>query len=646
MKISLLILAATAMTFTSQALVSRAVATTDYTARVEAAISGGAARKQQWLRLGHYKPRGFLRRLIRSEFRSEADGPDLFLSPEGKTDPAAELRATLVAFAHPVAVATGKSRDDAEAVHAQCMFPARRHWIFKTLGWENVLRESGFPILKCENRRAWKNRLAAEGVSLVFASPYLGNAGSMFGHTFLKIHSRGNQSGKDLLDYGISFAAETGNDGGARFALQGIFGFYPGLFTMQPFHESLKSYSNLEGRDLVEYRIRFTPEELDFFIDHLFELERTFFDYYFLTENCAYFLLEALEAAKPDVNLSDFFWYEVIPADSVRVVARTPGLVESTKYRPSLMAMFRAQANRLSDADVQFAKDVVDNGLTTGWHEASTPALDLALDYGAVRATANPKYDEVNYKLRVERSTRPEHSAPYEIPTTGRPEEGHDPARLGLLTEIPTDHESARARLGLQFRFAYHDRLSNDAGYLKGTTLEVFRMTAFTDERDPSHVDFRELAILDIFSAQARDRFTQPLSWRASFGFREPLLTRSMGPYLNGGVGTTFQFTRYLWITALLNGEILSNPDLEPRFPVHLGPRLVATGFISPNLKLGVDYGMMRALTASRHYDFVTSELAWAATQNFEIRIGYSDALVEGIRRSEWSAKLYQHLLF
>ena len=493
-------------------------------------------------------------------------------------------------------------------------------------------------------------------MSLVFASPYLGNAGSMFGHTFLKIHSRGNQAGKDLLDYGISFAAETGNDGGARFALQGIFGFYPGLFTMQPFHESLKSYSNLEGRDLVEYKIRFTPEELDFFVDHLFELERTFFDYYFLTENCAYFLLEALEAAKPEVNLSDFFWYEVIPADSVRVVARSPGLVESTKYRPSLMAMFRAQASRLSDSDLQFAKDVVDvdvadknfanDGMLKKLHEASTSALDLAMDYGAVRATSNPKYDELNYRLRVERAKRPERSAPYEIPTMGRPEEGHDPARIGLLTEIPTDHDSARARLGLQFRFAYHDRLSNDEGYLKGTTLEVFRMTAFTDERDPAHVDFREVAILDIFSAQARDRFAQPLSWRASFGFREPLLTRSMGPYLNGGAGTTFQFTKYLWITALLNGEILSNPDLEPRFPVHLGPRLVATGFISQKLKLGIDYGVMRALTASRHYDFLTTELAWAPLKNFEMRVGYSDASVEGIRRSEWSLKLYQHLLF
>ena len=121
---------------------------------------------------------------------------------------------------------------------------------------------------------------------------------------------------------------------------------------MQPFHQTLRTYANLEGRDLVEYRLALTQAELDFFIDHLFELERTYFDYYFLTENCSYFLLAAIETVRPSLELSNVFWYEVIPADSVRVVARTPGLVTSTRYRPALMTLFRAQASELGTAEI------------------------------------------------------------------------------------------------------------------------------------------------------------------------------------------------------------------------------------------------------------------------------------------------------
>ena len=630
---------------------TNASAPPNYEAAIEKAIRENAFRDEQWLRLGHWKPRGFVRGLFHSDYRSEADGLDLFISPEGKTDPAAELRATLRNFATPIS--NLKNKDEAE--HAQCLFPARRKWAFKKLGWDKILSENGVAILPCEARRAWKAQLDAEGVSLVFASAYLNNAASMFGHTFLKFHSRGNKAGRDLLDYGVNFAAETGDDGGAHFALWGLLGFYPGRFTMQPFHQTLRTYANLEGRDLIEYRLNFTPEELDFFIDHLFEVERTYFDYYFLTENCSYFLLTALEAAKPEIRLSDEFFYEVIPADSVRVVARTPGLVVDTKFRPSLMAFFRTQAKALTPDDLQFAKDVIDRngqkGVNTDPKSASTRALDLAIDYGAVRATADPKFDDINHKLRAERASRGGASPPTIIPPPRRPEEGHDPARVGLISEIPTDPETSQARFGLQLRFAYHDRLSNDDGYLRGTTLEVMRLTAFQDEKDRARFSFRELTFLEILSAQPVDRFDQPFSWRAAFGFREPLATKSLGPYVSIGAGGTFSIGSWLWLTALADGEAIANPDIEPRTQLSIGPRLIATTFISEKLKFGFDTALMKPLFGGHQERTLKTEFAWATTRNLEIRLGYHDATVEtehigSIKRSEWVFKLYQHLLF
>lgn len=610
---------------------------------IHIAIENGAHRDTQWLRLGHWKPRGPIRRLVRSEYLSEADGENgFFLSPRGKQDPAEELRATLRAFAVPIS----QTPNQDETQHAQCLFPARFKWAVRNLKWNEVVQNSGGSVLPCEARRSWKQRLDAEGVSLVFASAYLSNAASMFGHTFLKFHSKENRGARDLLDYGVNFAADTGADGGATFALRGLFGLYPGRFSMQPFHQTLRTYANLEGRDLVEYRLNLTQDELDFFIDHLFELERTYFDYYFLTENCSYFLLAAVETARPSMNLSDVFWYEVIPADSVRVVAQTPGLVTSTRYRPSLMALFRTQASELSLDEARFAKDVIDGGKTDGWSEASTPALDLALDYGAVRATSDTKYDDINHRLRAERARRGGASPVTRTVEPKRPEQGHDPARVGLLAELPTDTDSARARLGLQLRFAYHDRLSLDDGYLRGTTLEVMRTTIFNDDRNPANVRVREVTVLDILSAQPRDPFAQPFSWRASFGFKEPLLSKSLGPFLSAGLGTTFSFTKYLWVSALVSGEALSNPDLENRTPLAGGPQLIATFFLHPRFKLGADYSYFFSINRGGHDEILKVEAAWAPLKNLEVRVGFNEAVIHDTRRGDWSAKIYQHLLF
>ncbi|MFL5427406.1 MAG: DUF4105 domain-containing protein, partial [Myxococcales bacterium] len=57
-----------------------------------AAKSKSLAQERAWLRLGHWRAK------LLGRWESEADGPALFLSPDGKYDPAAELEATLTGF--------------------------------------------------------------------------------------------------------------------------------------------------------------------------------------------------------------------------------------------------------------------------------------------------------------------------------------------------------------------------------------------------------------------------------------------------------------------------------------------------------------------------------------------------------------------
>ena len=84
---------------------------------------------------------------------------------------------------------------------------------------------------------------------------------------------------------------------GLTFAIQGLIGGYPGTFSVLPYYIKVREYSNLENRDLWEYELNLSPEEIEIFVDHLWELGSTYFAYYYLSENCSYHVLGLLEAS-------------------------------------------------------------------------------------------------------------------------------------------------------------------------------------------------------------------------------------------------------------------------------------------------------------------------------------------------------------
>jgi len=69
--------------------------------------------------------------------------------------------------------------------------------------------------------------------------------------------------------------------------------------------------------------------------DARLELGPIYFDYYFFDENCSYYLLELLETARPDLDLTSEFPLVGDPVRYVREVVKQKGLVKRTVYRPS-----------------------------------------------------------------------------------------------------------------------------------------------------------------------------------------------------------------------------------------------------------------------------------------------------------------------
>ena len=131
------------------------------------------ASEREWHLLLHYRKDLF------GGHTSEQDDPGFFMSPDGKTDPQAELDATLKQFFSKELV--GRSRQP-----AQCAFIARYEWLRNQLRFD----ETRLPPMACERFERWFTDFEAQSITLIFPSAFLNNPASMFGHTLLRVDQR------------------------------------------------------------------------------------------------------------------------------------------------------------------------------------------------------------------------------------------------------------------------------------------------------------------------------------------------------------------------------------------------------------------------------------------------------------------------
>jgi hypothetical protein len=176
------------------------------------------AQSREWQVLLHYRPTSF------GGWKSQADGLGFFFAGKaGKTDPDAELAATIAALLRP----SVRDPTNPATMHPQCLFPARYAWI------KQQLRSAAFVDQPCPLLDTWRTGISAEAVTLVYATAYLNSPASMYGHTFLRL-SRATGEGNPLLDYAVNFAADADTTNGLVYAIAGLTGGFQGHFYVVP----------------------------------------------------------------------------------------------------------------------------------------------------------------------------------------------------------------------------------------------------------------------------------------------------------------------------------------------------------------------------------------------------------------------------
>ncbi|MFZ4404923.1 MAG: DUF4105 domain-containing protein [Pseudobdellovibrionaceae bacterium] len=504
------------------------------------AESKNLAENKGWLRLGHYQKNflGQWQSIIRGSF---------FLAPNGHKKPQAELQETLKQFFKP----------GSEESHAQCRFLARREWIKKNLPIHPD------DLLPCTESINWIKNLDATGVSLIFASADTSSASSIYGHTFLKVQRSHNEQDRDLLNYGINYAALATDNEGVLYAIKGLFGYYKGGYTMLPYHEKLREYVNLDGRDIWEYDLNLTQAQVNQLIYHLVELKDSWSPYYFTWNNCSYQLLSLLDVANESLNLADQLKYFVIPLDAVKVVSRSSGLVRHKNLRPSLKKDFSAHYTQLSTKQKQSIKKTIETDsppIISGFskHE-QIEVLDAAMKFYALKGYQEGKtYQDQKHKLFYTRAQLG--LAPTaEPPKADSPDGSHDSSAIYLGAGKSENSNFASFKI----RTAFHDLVSPDNGLFEFSQNEILSadLRYYSDQ---PRLDLQKLTILSLLTSLPTYELEQPLSWKIQV-YTEPKLS----PHLQTGFGYSLDLTK--WTNTRLIGLISAQLDASR---VGIGPDL------------------------------------------------------------------------
>jgi len=520
--------------------------------------------KTQWLNLLHYN-KDF------ETYISQVDDDRFFYAEDGKKNPETELIETIKHLF---------IKTENQNQQTQCQFIARTDWLVEQL---NIDKKT-LPVVHCDEYLEWRQLIQADSVTMIFPAYHLNSPSSMFGHTLLRLDKSG-ESKSEWLSYAVNFGANIDNsDNSLLYAYRGLAGGYPGIFITEPYFKKIQEYNRIEHRDIWEYKLNLTAEETATMINHLWELKTINFDYYFFDENCSYRLLELLEVARPNIELTDEFILTAIPVDTVRAIENA-NLIESVNYRPAQATEIQSALEKIPEQHreivLQLSEDINISSsaeFTRLTDMEQKQIIDLAYKYLRYQNTEKARDPEIakrSYLLLQQINAYPKDiDIRTDIAPPIAPEKGHKSKRAAFGMGQRLDNNYAE----IGFKMAFHDLEDDKDGFLQGAQINIGNLQL----RAEDNVGLRlyQLDLVDIFSLTPRNMFFKPLSWKVYSGFERELTDNKdqLVYHVTGGAGGTWEILKNHQFYALAIFRLEINKQLKNFFEPAIG---FNTGFLS-----------------------------------------------------------------
>lgn len=403
-----------------------------------------------------------------------------------------------------------------------CKFPLRTKFIAETLNLPT------YPTEKCEEWNKFKTRINLGSVSLVFSSYYVNTPASAFGHTLLKLNQKKTPGvpKSDLLDYGLNYAANVDVDNAVIYAFKGLLGQFSGTYTLIPYYYKIREYNDYESRDLWEYELNMTPDQLENFERHVWELGSAKFRYYYIDENCSYQILNFLDLIYDQELMSDLKT-SVIPIDTVKALKRYPGILNPPVLRISQREKAEIYRQRLNELSLSILKNITEKpdsfqSLTTQFTDIEKMnLLDAALelnDYlrpqdlmnkdGSVskekQQLLNLRADIALISPEIKVSNLEERD-----PTLSHPSE-----RVGLLIG---DQKNYGSYAKFAYRHTLHDLLDRSQGQPPHTQIEFFNAELSYYKKNEK-LKVNNVTLFQVTNISPLNPYKNSMSWFGKLG--------------------------------------------------------------------------------------------------------------------------------
>jgi hypothetical protein len=449
------------------------------------------SKNKQWLKLLHHKSESSSQSYITSQ--------NFFLSKATANTSLEELMATITGFYLPV------DENILPDEHAICRFPARLKLIRQQLDLSSY---GELPSIKCVQYEVWRSQIKDDSISLVFASGYMSNPASMYGHLLLKFSGVDGNNRNELLDTSLNYGAIVpNNENPLLYVLRGIFGGYNASYSDQQFFRHKHNYGDVELRDMWEYKLALSPEDIALIIDHLWEILPAKFDYYFMDENCAYHFAKLIELVLEEPMISnDSLWLlpNSVATALTEATYKNKPLLSEINFIPSRETVLVNYFEQLTDKQKQVASSIIaqDFSLTLQEYEVLNDdnkkvIIESLFQYVNVAKHKNKHNDVIKAGKRSlirERLKLPVgKSISYsEVKVNEAPHLAKKPSKfsLGIASIDQTKFYSTAG-----FRMTYFDDLSTSKGRSDFANLEMLDVEIITDN---NQIKILKLDLIDI----------------------------------------------------------------------------------------------------------------------------------------------------
>lgn len=465
----------------------------------------------QWLKLLHYQKQG-------KKYVSVVEKGNFFLTDVGRTSPQAEYDEAIRAF-------------NEKGNLKKCDFPARFMWLKKEGKARGDLQE-------CKEYQQYLNDVQPKAVTLLFTDAYMNNPSSMFGHTLFRIDTK--RKGTQLLAHGANFGADTGDEQGPLYILKGLWGGYYGHFALHPYYDIINLYNNIENRDIWEYRLNFSDNELEMFVAHMWEMQDAHIRYYFASKNCSYVLLLVLEAAKPELDVSDKFANYTVPLETIKVLDNVPQFVAEVNYRPSRQSKLQYRYKQMNKEQRKVFKDIIKKDkidFSSLDDEEQADVLETAYQYVQYQYVEKSlelaDYRKKSFKLLQARS-----KIANQYQYFNELKEGKNPVYAHQFRQVGFNigHRNSHFFQELGFKPVYTSLMDDSYGLLKGAEINMFDVKLRHYDEKNNYV-LHDLDLLHVKSLSGVDVMFSPFSFEITAAVKRLFNPKNQKDYTAGVAG-------------------------------------------------------------------------------------------------------------